>query len=355
MAPKRVKSREKKALGKEQSTIGIPLTDKEQYLQKEYGVLTEHVDNYTQRMEHFQDANDSLDKEAQEIRENTKAYLAYINRHNLRCQNAIITLNDQNRSDLEQVQKQKHELFSQYTDKEKEVKCQLTEMAIKYNLMNDEIDALQPFKELQSSQQTRIRELEKELLMVKIQHSEHMQKVKTRFLQQKTEYELESQEKVEALAKRAEKEAVRSLIQHAKQIKAENWQLRSELLNLIQRAEHLRARMNHLLEQREQLLRELQYSQDLECMHPWLSQRPASSGHSLRDQLSAKDRLHSYHVLSVLPPIEHVRVSQTSIPQPAKSFSQAKLAKAHSVVPLVPSGEDSSALHTSSLSDTQLV
>lgn len=331
----------------------IPLTDKEQYLQKEFGILTEHINNYTQRLEHFQEENESQDKEAQEIREITRAYLNYINRHNLRCQNAIITLNDQNSSDLEQVQKQKEELLTQYMDKEKEVKCQLVEMETKYNLMNEEMEALEPYKDLQSMQQTRIRELEKQLLIARIQHSEHMQRVKTRFLQQKNEYELESQEKVEALAKRAEKEAVHSLIQHTQQIKSENWDLRNELLSLIQQAEHLRSRTNQLLEQREQLLKELQYNQDLACMRPWLTQRPTSAGSTLREQLSAKERPRSYHIITVLPPIDKWGQSQTNVPQSGKSTSDAKLARDHSGVPLVASGKDSSHRRTPTDADTK--
>lgn len=338
MAPKKVKSKEKK-LAKEQSILLIPITDKEQYLQKEHDILTEHVNNYTQRMEHFQKENELLDKEALEIRENTKAFIIYLNKHKLRCQNSVITLNDQNHEELEEVQKQKEELLSQYVDKEKEVKCQLSEMEIKYNHMNTEIEKLQPFKELQSTQQTRIRELEKELLMAKIQHSEHMQRVKTRFLQQKAEYEIESQEKVEALAKRAEKEAVRSLIQHTKQIKSENWQLREDLLSLIQQAQNLRAFMSHLLEQREQLRRELQYNRDLSCLRPWLAQKGASSSTSVRSQLSAKGRPRSYHVISVLPPIEKEAGFHTRTTSASKSVSQAHISRSNSAGPLV--GKDS--------------
>ncbi|KAJ6654085.1 hypothetical protein lerEdw1_007449 [Lerista edwardsae] len=340
MAPKKAKSKEKK-LAKEQSVMTMHLTDKEQYLQKEHDILTEHVNNYTQRMENFQKENESLDKEALEIRENTKAFIVYLNKHKLRRQNSVITLNGQNQEDLEEVQKQKEELLSQYMDKEKEVKCQLSEMEIKYNHMNEEIEKLQPYKDLQSTYQTRIRELEKELLTAKIQHSEHMQRVKTRFLQQKAEYEIESQEKVEALAKRAEKEAVRSLIKHTKRIKAENRQLREDLMSLIQRAQHLRAFMSQLLEKREQLRRELQYSRDLSCLRPWLTQKGASSSTSLRSQLSAKGRPRSYHVISVLPPIEKEAGAHSRSPLAARSLSKARIAKSSSVLALLPEGKDS--------------
>ncbi|XP_007444987.1 coiled-coil domain-containing protein 166-like [Python bivittatus] len=288
MTQKKTKSRIKKSIAKEQSTSGQFISEREQYLQKEYATLTEHIKTYSDRVDHFQDENEFLDKEAQEIRENNKAYLAYLAKRTLWCQNAIITLNDQNRSDLAYVLKQKDELTSQYTDKEKEVRSQLIEMETKYSLMNKEIDELRPFKELQSEQLAHIRELEKVLLVMKIHHSEQMHKVKSQFLQQKAEYEMESQQRVQALAKKAEKEAVRSLIQHTKQIKAENWRLRNELMNLIKRAQGLKAIVHQLQEQNEQLLRELQYGKDLAHMHRWLTQQKRSrckTGLSTRTKL----------------------------------------------------------------------
>ncbi|XP_008121680.2 coiled-coil domain-containing protein 166 [Anolis carolinensis] len=272
MAMRRPKSR--RGAAQAQPGSGEPcVTGREKYLRQECATLSEHIDLYTQRMKDFEGQNEGLDKEAREIRENNKAYLSYLAKRTLRCQDAIITLNDQNRSELTQVLKQKEELTSQYTDKEKEVRSQLIEMETKYSLMNKEVEELKPFKELQAEQLARIRELERELLAMKIHHSEQMHLVKSRFLQQKAEYEAESQQKVQALAKRAEKEAVRSLIQHTKQIKAENRQLRDELLSLIKRAHGLDAIVRQLREQRAQLLREMRYCQGLADKRRWLTQK----------------------------------------------------------------------------------
>uniref|UniRef100_A0A8C4VMM2 DUF4515 domain-containing protein n=1 Tax=Gopherus evgoodei TaxID=1825980 RepID=A0A8C4VMM2_9SAUR len=150
--------------------------EREQYLQKEYKILTEHMNTYLKRVDHFLWENEFLDKEAQKILEDSKAYMTYISKHTQKCQNAIITLNDQNHFDLAQVRKQKEELISQYTAKAKEVRNQLMEMETKYSLMNKEVEDLQPFKDLQLEQLSRIKELEKELLVTKIQHSEQMHK-----------------------------------------------------------------------------------------------------------------------------------------------------------------------------------
>ncbi|KAJ6651600.1 hypothetical protein lerEdw1_020801 [Lerista edwardsae] len=339
MAPKKVKAKDKKGPTKGQPSIGPLVNEQEQYLQKEHAILTEHINSYMQRMEHFQEKNEFLNKEAKQIRENSKAYLDFLAKCTLRCQNATTTLNDQNCSDLAQVRKQKEQLISQYMDREKEVRCQLIELETKFSLMKKELKELQPVKELQLEQLTCIRELEKKLLAMKIQHSERMHKVKSRFIQQKTEYELESQEKVQALAKKAEKEAVSSLIQHTKQIKAENCQLRSELLNLIQRAQGLKAFMYQLHEQQEQLLREHQYSHDLAYRHHWLTQRGVPKGttpwSSFRYSLSAKNSLHSFQASSFFPSLGEGPELPTNIKEAARSSSQARFTKTSVRVPLV--------------------
>ncbi|XP_066479130.1 coiled-coil domain-containing protein 166 [Tiliqua scincoides] len=251
------------------------VSEREIFLQKEYAVLTEHINTYTQRVRHFQWDNEHLDKEAQQIREISKAYLSYLLKRSLRCQNTIISLNDQNRADLAQIRKEKAELTSQYAAQEKGLQSQLFLLESKFLVLNREVEAMQPWKDLQFQQLTRIRELEKELLVMKVQYMEQMHKVKSRFLQQKAEYEMESQHKIQALAKLAEKEAVRSLIQHTKQVKAEYWRLRQELLNLIRQAQTLNTFRLQLRRQQQQLLREHCHSEDLAHMRHWLRPRKA--------------------------------------------------------------------------------
>lgn len=330
-------SKKAKAKGKKDPSKGQP-NEQEQYLLKEHAILTEHINTYIQRTEQFQEKNEFLNKEAQDIRENSKAYLAFLSKCTLRCQNATTTLNEKNCSDLAQVRKQKEQLISQYMDREKEVRFQLIELETKFSLMKKELKELQPVKELQTEQLICIRELEKTLLGMKIQHSEHMHKVKNQVLQQKKEHEMKSQEKVEKLAKKAEKEAVSSLIQHMKQMKAENCQLRSELLNLIQRAQNLKAFMHHLHQQKEKLQQEHQYNHDLACMHHWLTKRGFPTGVSpcFTHSLSAKNKLHSQiKVTGFLSSFGEGPGWFTSVPQTAGSSTQTRPVKACCSIPLV--------------------
>ncbi|XP_068253331.1 coiled-coil domain-containing protein 166 [Nyctibius grandis] len=263
--------------------------ERKPYLQKEYKVLTEHMNTYMGRLEHFLQENKFLEKEAQRIKEESNAYLSYIKKHSQKCQNLIITLNDQNHADLSQAWTQKENLISQYTEREKEVRSALMNVETKYSLLNKEIEDLQLFKyqSVQLEQTKKIKELEKELLITKIQHAAEMHKIKSRFLQAKADCETDFHQKIQVLTKRAEEAAILSLIQHVKQVKAENLHLRQELLRLIQYSKILKETKVQLREQQEQLLRENQYIQDMAHTRHWSHQQEAhnangetSSSHS---------------------------------------------------------------------------
>ncbi|KAM6089493.1 coiled-coil domain-containing protein 166 [Chlamydotis macqueenii] len=251
--------------------------DRKGYLQKEYQILTEHMNTYMGRVEHFLQENKLLEEKARQNQEETNAYLSYIKKHRQKCQNLIITLNDQNKTDLSQVWMQKEKVFSQYTEKEKELRSSLMNVETKYSLMNKEVEDLQPFKSLsvQLEQTKKIKELEKALLVTKIQRSDEMHKIKSRFLQAKADCEMDFHQKIQVLTKRAEEAAIQSLIQHIKEVKAENWHLRQELLRLIQYSKILKKTEIQLREQQQQLLRENQCTQDMARMCHWLHQHEA--------------------------------------------------------------------------------
>ncbi|NXS54716.1 CC166 protein, partial [Brachypteracias leptosomus] len=253
------------------SDMEIPAKERKSYLQKECKFLTEHMNTYMGKVEHFLQENKFLEKEAQQNREESSAYLSYITKHSQKCQNLIITLNDQNHTDLSQVWMQKEKLIKQYTEKEKEVRSSLINMETKYSLMNEEVENLQPFKD-QLEKTKKIKELEKELLVTKIQHSDEMHKIKSRFLQAKADCEKDFHQKIQVLTKTAEEAAIQSLIQHIKQVKVENWLLHQELLRLMHYSKILKETKVQLREHQQQLLRENQYTQAMAHRHQWFHQ-----------------------------------------------------------------------------------
>ncbi|NXG72752.1 CC166 protein, partial [Baryphthengus martii] len=240
----------------------ILVKERKWYLQKEYKILTGHMNTYTGKVEHFLKENKILAKEAQQNQEESRAYLSHMTKHRQKCQNLITTLNDQNHNDLSQVWMQKEKLISQYTEKEEEVRSSLMNMETKYSLINKEVEDMQLVKE-QLAQTKKIKELEKELLVTKIQHSDEMHKIKSRFLQAKADCETQFHQKIQVFTKRAEAAAIQSLVQHTKQVKAENCHLRRELLRLIQYSKLLKETKVQLREEQEQLLQENQCAQDM--------------------------------------------------------------------------------------------
>ncbi|NXS95693.1 CC166 protein, partial [Jacana jacana] len=277
-------------VSKGKNNTEILAKERKSYLQKEDKILTEHLNIYMGRVEHFLQENKFLEKEAQRNRDESNTYLSYLTKHNQKCQNLIITLNDQNHTNLSQVWAQKEKLISQYTEKEKELRNSLMNMETKYSLMNKEVEDLQLFKDpsFRQEQAKKIKGLEKELLVTKIQHSDEMHKIKSRFLQARADCEADFHQKIQVLTKRAEEAAIESLIQHTKQVQAENWHLRQELLRLIQYSKILKETKVQLIEQQEQLLRENQYIQDMARRRQWLHQHKAhrATGETYRSHSS---------------------------------------------------------------------
>uniref|UniRef100_A0A671FKC5 Uncharacterized protein n=1 Tax=Rhinolophus ferrumequinum TaxID=59479 RepID=A0A671FKC5_RHIFE len=105
---------------------------------------------------------------------------------------------------------------------------------------------------------------------MRVEHTQLLHRVKRRFLEDKAAFEREARQRVQSLARRAEREAARALIAHTQAIKTDNGRLRQELLRLLRRAQLLRNTRRQLLEQREQLWREHEDTRDLARVHAWL-------------------------------------------------------------------------------------
>ncbi|NXX74695.1 CC166 protein, partial [Urocolius indicus] len=250
------------------------------YLQKECKTLTEYMNTYMGRLEHFLQENKFLEKEAKQNQEECNTYLSYIEKQSQRCQNLLITLNDQNRTDLSRVQMQKEKLISQYAEKEKELRSNLMNMEAKLSLMTKEVEDLQrsegPFIQLERDK--KIKELKRELLFTNIQHSEQMYKIKSRLLQAKADCERDCGHKMRVLSKAADAAATPYVTQHIKKVQAENRRLRQELLRLIQCSKALKETKAQLQQQQQLLLWQKQYVQDMARTRRRMRQREGHSG-----------------------------------------------------------------------------
>ncbi|NXX42194.1 CC166 protein, partial [Tricholaema leucomelas] len=244
------------------SDVEEPGQERKLYLEKECKSLTKYINTYMGKVEQLLQENRVLEKEAKQMQDESSTYLSYIKKHRQKGQNLIITLNDQNHSSLAQVWAQKEELISQYAEKEEEVRSSLADVETKYSLVDKELEDLEPFKD-KGEQTKRIEELEKELLVTKIEHADEMHQVRSGFQQAKADCELEFERKMQVLSGGAEAAAMQALLQHVQRVKAENWHLRRELRRLLQHSAILKESRVELREQQQQLLRELRCLQDM--------------------------------------------------------------------------------------------
>lgn len=109
---------------------------------------------------------------------------------------------------------------------------------------------------------------------MRVEHTQLLHRVKRRFLEDKAAFEREARQRVQSLARRAEREAARALLAHTQAIRVDNGRLRQELLRLLRRAQVLQDTRRQLLEQREQLRREHEDTRDLARVHGWLRRGP---------------------------------------------------------------------------------
>ncbi|XP_036064552.1 coiled-coil domain-containing protein 166 [Onychomys torridus] len=273
MAPKKKRG---PSAGRKQASDNAeaPLSERAQYLQREYMLLSENLVACEQRVDQVQRDNAFLDQEAKRLREENRLYASYVSAHAQRCANTIVRLEDQNRVDLAQIRWQRAELASLYLGREDGVRAQLLEMKMRAENMAQQVQELQPYKELQLEQLARIRTLERELLHMRVEHTQLLHRVKRRFQEDKSAFEREARLQVQSLTRRSEREAARALIAHTQGIRADNGRLRLELLRVILRAQVLQDLKLQLLEQREQLRREHEDVRNLKCVHGWLHRGP---------------------------------------------------------------------------------
>nr|XP_023418162.1 coiled-coil domain-containing protein 166 [Cavia porcellus] len=269
MTPKK-----KRIAGRRGEGAELPQSERLQYLQREYALLSEQLEAYEKRVDQVLRENAFLDREAQRLREENRLYASYVSAHAQRSAQAIVGLDEQNRVDLAQIQGQRAELASIYRGREEGVRAQLLDMEARAAQTVQRVQELQPYKELQLEQLARIRTLERELLHQRVEHTELLHREKRRFLQDKAAFEREARQSVQTLARRAERDAVRALIAHTQAIKADNGYLRQELLWLLRRAQLLRDMRYQLLQQREQLRHEHEDTKSLARLHSWLRRGP---------------------------------------------------------------------------------
>ncbi|XP_027572978.1 coiled-coil domain-containing protein 166 [Pipra filicauda] len=249
------------------------LRERKLFLQEECGTLTEHLDTYLGRTEQLLRESKALEEAARGTREQSQTFLSCGAKLGRERRDLLLTLNERNRRDLAQSQARRERLIPQYAGKEQELTSSLRDTEAEASLLDTELEELEPYKEVLARSEQRVKELEQESLGTRIRCAEETRNVKSRFLREKADCERELRRRMQRLTWRAEEVALRALIQHVEQVKAENRLLRRELLGLIRHSQVLRDARMRLRDQQEQLLRENQCAQRVALVTPARSPR----------------------------------------------------------------------------------
>lgn len=122
------------------------LSERAQYLQREHRLLSEQLRTCEERVDRVLRENAFLDGEALRLREENRLYASYVSARAQRCANAIVGLEEQNRTDLTQIHWQRADLESLYHGREDGVRAQLLEMEARAAQMARQVQELQPYK-----------------------------------------------------------------------------------------------------------------------------------------------------------------------------------------------------------------
>ncbi|GFN81974.1 coiled-coil domain-containing protein 166 [Plakobranchus ocellatus] len=234
--------------------------------------------------------NEWLQNEAQKIRIESHEYMSYMEKKTSKRQTTIITLSDHNKQEIRNIQLQRQNMEEEFDEKKKSLENLLLEKQHLLEKTNQELGDLQEYKDLQTDQLNKIRELERQVMQMRAHHTERIQQMKSDFLREKKDYQHDSDFRIQSLEKKANKEAVQCLTEHTNKIKLENRALRQELLNLIKTTRALNEHQRLLLEQKRQLLREQNYANDLKMLREARqkkSYKPLDLGQEEEDEGSA--------------------------------------------------------------------
>ncbi|KAM9155634.1 coiled-coil domain-containing protein 121 [Pangshura tecta] len=242
---------------------GAVASREEVLLQQEYSRLCKELEDMKGARIQLREENEFLQQEAQRLRAENQEFMCYVAKRAQRRQEAIVSLNDQNKQAVEEIRREQQELLTLYQSKEAALRERLLHKEGELIRLSKEVEGLREIQALQQEQAAHIRELQGELVTTRQQHTQHLQETRSHFLQEKAAFEQKSQQQVLCLLQQAQEVVARCMQEHSDQVKCENQELRQELHQLIQRSRTLHLHKRRLENQAQQLLRERCYMQDM--------------------------------------------------------------------------------------------
>jgi chromosome segregation ATPase len=188
-------------------------------------------------------------------------------------QNSIITLSDQCKKEIDDLRKQKETLMTQYDSKKKELNDEFLGKQSTLNRIKAEIEDMSQFKELKERQTNEIDLLEKEISEARQDQTAVITELRTQFLREKNEFKRDADNRIVSIVRAANREARECLNENTYRIKVENQKLRGDIFELIQMTKDLSEHKAKLEKQKEELINEIKYTEDLKKVRSTQQQR----------------------------------------------------------------------------------
>ena len=174
-----------------------------------------------------------------------------------------MSLTDQNRLELQEIQKQKEDLLKVYEERKGELTSVLLEKENELSRLNTELRGLEQYKALRSAQEQEISQLERVVEDKKFDHENKVRILKAKFLEEKRLFEVAMEDHIRTMADQANSQAAKCLKDQTERIRRENHELRHQLVSLIQTTDELQSQKRKLEKQYKALLHEHQFNQEL--------------------------------------------------------------------------------------------
>ncbi|XP_062507457.1 coiled-coil domain-containing protein 166-like isoform X3 [Corticium candelabrum] len=237
--------------------------NREPSLKNELDELTHKLESVKKQVDELRQDNDWLEEEARKTRVESHEYMTYMTKKTKKRQSAIVTLNDSNQAELNEVRQQRTQMMAEVEKRKEALHAVMAERDIEWDKTNKELDDLKEYKSLQEAQEAAIAQLEKEVDLKRFKHSDAVQKLKSAFLNEKRTFQANADAKVADMQQKANEQATSCLRDHTQAVHEENKELRRELLSLIQEGRVLQDYKRQLEKQNRALLRDRQFVLDL--------------------------------------------------------------------------------------------
>lgn len=261
MAPKKGKGKKKDSDdGKTDVDRDI---DRDQQLKDELDKLAKELVDTKEKVNSLKQDNEWLESEAQRISEESQEYMTFMAKKASSRQNAIITLSDHNKKEIEDIKEEKEKSIAEFEAKKIALQNNLIAKQNTLNKVKEEIDEMAEYKDLKQKQLDEIKELETEISKVRQEQTKLINSMREQFLQEKAEHKRSTDQRIAKIVKVANREARDCLNKNTIMIRNENQDLRSELFGLIDETNAIQASKKRLEKQKNDLLHEIKYAEDL--------------------------------------------------------------------------------------------